>query len=516
MRLASALLLSVVACARERVASSAEELLPDAAQGAVVTAPLAAVAQDWSALLGRVATTIPGGERAGEWRRGLAAQLGFDPLSRDGQLAAGLDPDRAAALVLLPGATRRGWIAALPLAKREVFSQTVDRLLRERAAFAARQDEQRGKTRMAVYTRPGEAERIAVAVVRGYGLVARGADPAADIAAAADRRSEQSLAHDPKLAAARKRLGGQHVVVIAPPGSALGKLPDYSMLAGAEVGLTGTKEGVAAKLFFALSPEDARRMQAEAPGGGGALIRFLPRDAPLLVRAGLQPADVLREARRLPQLALPLDRLGGSVLNEIAASLLPGGALSVALGPHANLAALVDFGVVDWRRRSPFDSIQVVALAPVGDRARLERALEAVAKELPRLGGQASRTTSGWQVRYPGGEGPRFGIRELGGKPVAYVTGGIDPAQLGGEAQRSAPLEQDAGGALLLDLAKLAETVRRLPETAYGSGPQAYVARSIVSQLIEPLSVLRMTASVLPGADGVAAEIGIAFAPGTP
>src|SRR5207302_22130 len=79
------------------------------------------------------AAQLPGGGQLDTWRRTIAAQVGFDPLTREGQLAAGLDPDRAAALVLLPGTTQPGWIAALPLTKPEVLGQTVDRLLRERA-----------------------------------------------------------------------------------------------------------------------------------------------------------------------------------------------------------------------------------------------------------------------------------------------------------------------------------------------------------------------------------------------
>ncbi|MFL5310580.1 MAG: hypothetical protein ACJ79H_09035 [Myxococcales bacterium] len=516
-RLPLALLICWAGCARERSAKSAEELLPGPAQGAVVTAPLAGVAQDVSALLQRAAQ-LPGGEQLGDSRRAMASQLGFDPLSRDGQVSSGLDPDRAAALVLLSAAGRPGWVAALPLTKAELFTQTVDRLLRERAAFAVRHDEPRGKTRVAVYSREGEPDRVAFAVVRGYAVLARGPDPAADVGAAAERAPEQSLAQDARLAAARKQLGGQDLTIFAPAGSGLLERISSRRLPGdLAIGLTGTSGGLASKLFFQASPPDAQRTQATLPGGGGALVRFLPRDAPLVARAGLQPAEVLRQAKRIPELAAALAQLGDPLTQEIAASLLPGAALSVALAPRANLGALVDFGFLDWRRHSPFEIFQVVALAPVADRPRLERALDAAARALPRVGAQASRAGSGWQVRYPGGEGPRFGVRELGGKPVAYLLGGgIQPEQLAPGEQRSPVLEQDQGAALLLDFGQLAGKVRALPESAYGSGPQAYVARSVVSQVLEPLAPVRLTATALPGAQGVDAEISVAIAAGKP
>src|SRR4030081_413081 len=102
------LLLATAGCSRcgGTSAAAAEELLPARPPGAVVTAPLGAVAQHLLALTER-ASSLPGGEQLGEVRRGTTAQLGFDPLTRDGLLSAGLDPDRGGGGGPLDG---EGWI----------------------------------------------------------------------------------------------------------------------------------------------------------------------------------------------------------------------------------------------------------------------------------------------------------------------------------------------------------------------------------------------------------------------
>ncbi len=509
-RCAALLLLVAASCARcsgPKSASSAEELLPAQLAGALVTAPLAAVAQHLAALLDR-ATALPAGEQLGDARRQLAGQLGFDPLTREGQLEAGLDPDRGAAVALT---SPPSWIAALPLSKPELFLSSFDRLARERAGYALRTDEARGDLRVAVYARDAQAsQKLAVAVVRGYGVVARGTDPAAAIAAAAARQAHDGLSQEPRLKTARERLGVQDLIVFAPAGSELPKRFIARPLPGdVGVGLSGTAKGVTARLFAQLPAPQPEQLAAALPGGGAALVALLPANAPLKVRLGLAPVELLQQLDRIPALHALRAHLDGADA-ELVAALQPGAVFSLGAAKSVNLSAAMDYGL-DFSRKSPFDTVQLVALARTADRPRALKALEQVALKLPALGARVERKEDDFQVTYGAGlQGVRFGIRNDG---LAYLLGGeaVAPGELLATARPAsagaAVLWTDPGAALELDLGKLASSVQKLPDSAYGSGPQAYVARSLVSQVIEPLRPLRVTASAQPGKDGLSAGL---------
>jgi hypothetical protein len=518
------------ACSRRAAnAKAAEELLPVRPVAAVVTAPLAGVAQHLADLFARAAQ-IPGGEQLEAARRGTAAQLGFDPLTRDGLASAGIDPDRGAAVAVTQGDPRPGWVAALPVANQDAFAKTLDRILRERAGFGDLSEETRSGTRIAIFSRPGVAEKIAHAFVRGYAVVARGRDPVAEVAGAAARKAEESLSAGERLRSAREDVGPQDLTVLAAEGTlgfrgAAARALPGTLPGETAIGLTGTSAGVSAKIAYRGSGDEVARIRAALPGGAGGLAALLPADAPVRMRLGLQPSEVLQQARRVPEIAQAMDALaagGVDPLRDIAPALAPGAAIAFAVSPSANLGRIIDYGILDWRARSPFESLQLLAVAPVADEARLSRALESLAKALPKAGAQVQRTSDGWQVRYAGGEGPRFGLATVAGQKVAWLAGGFGgrdlSAILASARDPSVPpvLGQDPGAAVRVDLAALAARVRSLPDSTYGTGPQAYVARSVVGQILEPLSALRVTASAIPTDRGLRAEIDVALAPAGP
>jgi len=343
--------------------------------------------------------------------------------------------------------------------------------------------------------------------------VARTQDPAASIADAGARLAEQSLAGDSGLGAARKRLGAQDFIAWAPEGSSMPQRFTTRPLRGdVAVSLQGSQQGIASRLIAQLPEADARGAQGALPGGGAALTELLPADAPLRARLGIAPGRLLESLRGDPDLAALLDRLRGADA-EAFASVAPGLVVSLALARGANIGEAMDYGL-DWRRKSPFDTVQLVALAGVIDRSRLMKAFDQIAKALPQFGARAERRGDDFQVTYAAGKGARFGIREIDGKAVAYLMGGpLRPDELRRTPRSSNPeaaaLYENAGAALRVDFGKLASALRELPQSAYGSGPQSYVARSLVGQVIEPLHTVRLSVAAEAFPDRVGGSIDV-------
>ncbi len=500
------LLVAAAGCSRcgATKADAAEELLPPHPPGAVVTAPLGALAQHIATLTVKVAS-LPGGDQVGELHRGVTAQLGFDPLTSEGLASAGLDPDRGAAVAVFEN---QEWVASVPLAKPDLFLQTVQRVLVERAGFALLPEQPKGAR---ILERRGQ--RVGVAVIRGYGLVARTTDPVAMIAGSKARPAEQSLARDPGLAGARSQLGAQDFIAWAPAGSTLPRRFTRRPLPGDfALSLQGSPQGIASRMFAELPAESAQRAAASLPGGGAWLVELLPADAPFRARLGIAPAQLRESLRGAPEVAALLDRLHGADA-EVLAAVAPGAAVSLGLAKGANIGEAIDYGL-DFRRKSPFDTVQLVALAQVSDRPRLIKAFERIAMTMPELGARAERHGDDFQVSYPAGRGARFGVRELEGKQVAYLMGGtLRPDELRRTPRPASPetavLYGDAGAAVRIDFGKLAAALRELPPSAYGSGPQSYVARSLVSQIIEPLRTVRVTVAAQSFPDRVGGNLDV-------
>ncbi len=558
-------LLSCVSCSRcgTPPAHDAAELLPAVWTSAMSTAPLGQVATRTSALA-QLAAQLPGGESVGETIRALSGQLGVDLLSRDGLIAVGLDPERGAALVLLEPlapSSHAPWLVALPLANAEQFAQRLETVLSGRAGLPERSDESRGKIHCVVFAKRGVTERVAYAVVRGYGLIARASDPSAMIADAAARPLEQSLARDPRLVRAATELEHPDLLLLSARGNPLlarlaatlaGPAAAHAPAGDAAIGLALLPDGARLQLSQDLensSRDQLRALFALPPGQTTAEIFQTPQ-APLELRANIAAGALAPLASRVPLLRDALVQLrgefskhGADLDRDLFAALSPGVAFALDLAPRANLGRALDPALLDLRTRSPFDIVRLYATAGARDPVAAARGFAALAQALPSLGATAMRTAEKkpvqgglldeWASHYAGGEGVRFGVfvpgRDLCGPSAAartqalvYAIGGagsledvlaahLDCARVAnGEPAVSstpAPLQ------LRLDLGALADAINKLPDSAYGTGPQVFVARSLVSQVIVPLQRLRASAQARPGERGVLATVRVQIAP---
>src|SRR5205085_2925957 len=128
---------------------------------------------------------------------------------------------------------------------------------------------------------PGVIEKIAHGFVRGYAVVARGPDPAAEVASAAARKAEESLSSGDRLRGAREDIGPQDLTVLGAEGTLGFRGTAARTLAGTlpgetTIGLTGTSAGVSAKISYRGTGDEVAKIRAALPGGAGGLADAEP------------------------------------------------------------------------------------------------------------------------------------------------------------------------------------------------------------------------------------------------
>jgi hypothetical protein len=319
-------------------------------------------------------------------------------------------------------------------------------------------------------------------------------------------------------------------------------LPGGAALGLSAVNRTPTSGALQLRALQELSGGPLTALSTFLPGPLAPPLLPVPQDA-LVARLQLAPGQMEEALARVPALAPALGKLGplleakGVKLDQdLFAALSPGAALSLGLSARANLGRSVDPDLLDVRTHSPFDLVQLVATARTGHAGKVRKALAAIAAALPELNATVTRVpedrfagciTDAWQVRYPGGEGVEFGVllpsldacaatsekaapaAAASETALVYATGGGGPdgAALLLAKTRASPLTADAAAVVSFDLGELARAVHALPDTAYGSGPQVFVARSLVSQVIDPLQSVHGKLLVKPLATGVLVEL---------
>ncbi|HZY03027.1 MAG TPA: hypothetical protein VFF02_05970, partial [Anaeromyxobacteraceae bacterium] len=286
---------------------------------------------------------------------------------------------------------------------------------------------------------------------------------------------------------------------------------------GAALGVRASSGSLSVRLWLRLAPDRAPGWAALAGAGPEAAraagleeARLVAPDAVLAVRWGGDLPALWRRAH--PFLPARLERAlataGLDLESELLSALAPGAALTLSVAPSFTLAEFSSSSP-DLRRADPFRLVRLEIAARVRDPARVRAFSARVAKVAPRFGARVAARGTGWTLGYGRGQlgwsiqGQRLlvaggpGRLEQLERRVQSSSGGY---QAPSAASRAA-LAGGVGGAVL-DVGHLLDSVQALPDEAYGTGPNAFVMRSLADRLLEPASrVLAATVrfDLLPG-----------------
>lgn len=480
--LLAALLLAAACgrCGAPQAGPPAERFVPSGVAGVVLIPRLAEAARQAAALHATLAA-LPGQEELRELRAALGAQLSFDPLDPASMAGAGLDPERGAAVAELarrgdeaPGAA----LLVLPVGDAGKFQALVTRLARERLGATEQGLENANGKPIEVWRRgAGEPALLAVATVERTALLSAGPGGPEALRAALALDPALSLEKSPSWQRARAALGdGGALLLFVPPGA--GPLPGGLPSEGLAAGLSATARSLRLVAAALLGPQETRFRPLAGPGPGRADPTALDPATVVALRLSASPAATLRlAASSLPggRAAEPLERL--------AEALDPPLDVGLALSPRADVAGLIAArGMIE-----PLRVVRVEVVAPVRAGAALAPLLDELAKGAGG-GGQGGR----WRI--PAGQaevevtlaGPRLLL-------TAGPAGGLDALVARGAGQGWKPPTPAAAaalagglGGLVIDGDRLVSGVKALPPEAFGTGPDAVVARSLAEKLTAP------------------------------
>ncbi len=502
--LALAAFLTISGCRREAGGPPPERWLPADGSAAVVIPELGQAARQLGAVY-RTAATVPAAAALVDAYAAVKGQLGFDPLDPKGLREAGLDPAGGAALSYARG---RQAVAVLPVADLDRFDATARRLARDRMGAGQRVVAQGGGRQVVTFRpRASAPAALAYAMAGRFALVATGAGSPAAVAAVAGLGEAGSLWKSTAWTEALAALGpGQTAVGFAPAHSpALADFP--AACDGAALAVRGSMSGLGVRLVLPLAPDRVPGWAALAgPGSDPARAAGLEEaqlvapDAALAIRWGGDLAALWHRAHhRLPaRLAGALASARLDLERELLSGLAPGAALSLSIAPTFTLAEFASPSV-DLRRADPFHLVRLEIAARVRDPQRVRAFSARVARAAPRWGARVVSRGATWTLAYGKGQlgwslqGERLLVAGGPGRLEALQRRAAQgPGRL--QAGGSSTMAGLAGGvgAAVLDVEELVRSVRALPDEAYGTGPNAFVMRSLADRFLEPASRLRV------------------------
>lgn len=494
--------------------------LPRDAQAAVVISDLGALGEKLARFQHfKLATFLAQtrGVASGEaFVSSIMRQVGVDLRSRQSLEAAGIDPGRGAGAAFLPGQQA---YSVLGVKNADALKKTFGDLARTRLGATEIKEESAAGGTLVTFSRPNAPRpALGLLLVGDFALVAPGA-AVARLTKMATLPVEQSLAREPVLAASLKRLPRERDITVYLPGGG-GLLPQGTVQG---LTLTGLIEERAVTLRAdAPWPDSNASLAALEAKAGPELLGYLPPDTVAVLRYGADPSELSGVWPYLvgASITRAVQAAGLDMKAEVLDLLKPGVSVGVALAPTARLGG--GLPAMDIRRTNPFRYVNLVAVAEAEDAAKLAATLEKVPSAAPAFGAKVEPgEVEGRRVyltSYRQGEGAH--LAQVGDKVVMAAPRPRLAAALTALSGKPAepPVAPELREALkapvaaVVDLHKLAESVKALPSEAWGIGGFAIKATTV--RWLDALSDLRAVTVGLSRKDkAVQAELSLKLSP---
>jgi len=440
-------------------------------------------------------------------------QIGVDLRSRQAIEKAGIDPGKGAGVaVLVPGQS----FSVLGVKDAKALEETFTNLARNRLGAPERKEEKAGGGTLITFSRKdAPTPLLGMLFIGDFVLVAPG-NVVARLPELASLPLEKTLVDEPTRAASLARLPKEHDFHLYFPGGTQVIRP------GTVQGLTVTgriEEQAVTLRADAPWPDTQESLAPLAPKDGPDLLGYLPADSFLVARYRGDPTTLGGVWPYIvgPYVTRAVQQSNFDIKGEVLDNLKSGISLGIALAPTAQFGSGIP--ELDIRRTSPFQFVQLMAVAETKDVEKAQATLDKIPAISGNFGAQVKpEDLNGKRVyltSYRAGEGAHFA--EVGGKLVlaaprarleAALTGLAGKPGEGVVAQDLQDAVKDSVLFVVMDLRKLADSVRNLPSEAWGIG--GFAIRATALRWLEATDDLRaVTFSVSQKEKAVQAELSL-------
>lgn len=438
----------------------------------------------------------------------LVGQLGIDVRDAAAMKSAGLDADRAMGVVVLQGGEI---VLVLPVSDEGAFHATLERISTQRFGAGAGGELKNGETVVKTFSEhAGEPPKVGYLVKNGFALVAT--KDVSVLPTLAGLAEADSLASDEALKASLGRLPGDKLLYgYLPVGSGLiRKYPVTSAVVTVRLSTAGLALAVDAP--WKGDAADLAMLQLKP---SMSLYGYLPKDTFAALRYQGDPATLAPVVNDLigPFLAKAFEEGSFNVKTEVLDVVKPGVIFGFSLADRPPMGSGVPR--FDLRTTNPFTFAHLSGVALVNSGDTVTPTLEKIAAVAPKFGATIAKVDRNaspmFFTTYAAGEGVHFarkGDLVFFASPVQRIdqlmavdgeaaSNVVPPAMLANEAV-----------SVMIDLNRLASSVRELPASAWGIGGFAIKATTV--RWLDATDDLKaVTASA--GANGKALQVNVAL-----